>query len=215
MFEVAAKTAGYDGARGGGLAMCHGAPVPGSGESSVELLERARRGDATALNRLCTRYRPSMVRWASGRLPHWARDVIDTNDLVQDALLRTLTHIERFEPRHDGALRAYLRQAVLNRIHDQIRRVRRQPALSEMRDDEQHRGPSPLEEAVGSEVLERYEAALTRLRPEDREAIVARVELGLEYAQVAESLGKPSVEAAQMAVSRALVRLAWEMGHER
>ena len=68
---------------------------------------------------------------------------------------------------------------------------------------------------MGSEVFARYEAAMERLRPEEREAVIARVELGLSHAEVAESLGKPSPAAAHMAVSRALVRLAEEMAHER
>ena len=54
-------------------------------------------------------------------------------------------------------------------------------------------------------------AALTRLRTEEREAIVARVEMGLSYQEIAEALGKPTPEAARMAVSRALMRLAREM----
>ena len=77
------------------------------------------------------------------------------------------------------------------------------------------RGPPrirrPLEEAIGQEALERYEAALARLRPDDREAIILRIEMRYPYAEVATALGKPSVAAAQMAVSRALVRLAEEM----
>lgn len=36
---------------------------------------------------------------------------------------------------------------------------------------------SPPEQAIGREALERYEAALERLRPEEREVIIARVEL--------------------------------------
>ena len=52
---------------------------------------------------------------------------------------------------------------------------------------------------------------MERLRPEDREAIIARIEMGLEYSEVAEALGKPSIPAAHMAVSRALVKLAKEM----
>jgi RNA polymerase sigma-70 factor (ECF subfamily) len=74
---------------------------------------------------------------------------------------------------------------------------------------------SPLEEAIGQEALERYEAALTRLRPDDREAIVARIELGLSYPEIMTALGKPSIPATHMAVSRALVRLAEEMAHDR
>jgi RNA polymerase sigma-70 factor (ECF subfamily) len=49
------------------------------------------------------------------------------------------------------------------------------------------------------------------LKPEDRDAIVLRVELGLSHAEIAEAMGKPSVAAAHMAVSRALVRLAQQM----
>ena len=63
----------------------------------------------------------------------------------------------------------------------------------------------------GSETLERYESALLRLRPTDREAIMLRIELNYPYADIATALGKPSIAAAQMAVSRALVRLAEEM----
>jgi DNA-directed RNA polymerase specialized sigma24 family protein len=54
--------------------------------------------------------------------------------------------------------------------------------------------------------------ALSRLRPEDREAIIGRVELGLSNHELAEVLGKPTANAARMAVERALFRLAKEMG---
>jgi RNA polymerase sigma-70 factor (ECF subfamily) len=76
-------------------------------------------------------------------------------------------------------------------------------------------GPSPLEEAIGHETLERYEAALERLRSEDREAIIMRIEMGLSYEDIVKALGKPSVAAAHMAVSRALVKLAQEMSRVR
>jgi RNA polymerase sigma-70 factor (ECF subfamily) len=43
------------------------------------------------------------------------------------------------------------------------------------------------------------------------DASIPRVEFGLSYAEVAETLGKPSADAARMAVVRALVKLAKEM----
>ena len=70
---------------------------------------------------------------------------------------------------------------------------------------------SPLEAAIGSQTLDRYEAALARLTEDEREAVVTRVEFGLSYAEVADALGKPSADAARMAVVRALVKLAREM----
>jgi RNA polymerase sigma factor (sigma-70 family) len=181
------------------------------GESSIVLLSRARGGDAPALDALCKRYLPRMKRWAHGRLPAWARGALDTHDMVQDAMINVVQRLAAFEPRHDAALQAYLRQSLLNRVRDEIRRAQRTPASGPLDDSRPSTEPSPLEQAIGHEALERYEAALQRLKPEDREAIIVRIEMGLPYGEVAEALGKPSVAAAHMAVSRALVRLAREM----
>ncbi len=180
-------------------------------ESSIELLARARAGDQAALNALIQRYLPSLQRWASGRLPRWARDMSDTQDLVQDTLIRTFKRIEAFDPRGEGALQAYLRQGILNRIRDELRRAGRQPVVSVLDSQTEDAGASPLEHAIGAEAVDRYERALSRLRPEDREAIIARVELNQSNQEIAVMLGKPSANAARMAVERALVRLADEM----
>jgi RNA polymerase sigma factor (sigma-70 family) len=179
--------------------------------TTADLLQRARLGDADALNDLFARYLPSLRRWARGRLPRWTRDLRDTEDVVQETLLQTLKHIDAFEPRHEGALQAYLRQALVNRVRDEVRRVGRRGQTAEILDEHPEPRPSPLEEAIGHEALARYEAALARLRPEEREVIIARVELGQSYQQIAASHGKASADAARMAVSRALVRLAEEM----
>lgn len=116
-----------------------------------------------------------------------------------------------FEPAREGALQAYLRQAVMNRIRDEIRRKRRKPEREELEGTEVDEGRSPLEKAIGMEEIERYEKALGRLRPEEREAIILRVELGYSYDDVANLLGKPTSGAAHKATKRALVRLAEEM----
>ena len=157
------------------------------------------------------RHLPPLRRWAKGRLPNWARDVTDTDDLVQDALLRTLRSIEDFEARWPGALLAYLRQAVLNRIRDEVRRRVRRPEETGLDGLEVNPGVSPLEAAIGRESLERYERALATLTPEDQEAIVGRVEMGYSYEELAEVLGRPSSEAARKAARRALSRLVQQM----
>ena len=94
------------------------------------------------------------------------------------------------------------------------RKQRRSGATDPIDDDIPAYQPSAFELALGRETLDRYDRALEALRPEDREAIIARRELGLPYSDVAAALGKPSVAAAQMAVSRALVKLAEGMAHE-
>ena len=186
-----------------------------SATASVVLLERARAGDAAALNQLLRRYLPRLSRWASGRLPRWARDVSDTDDLVQDTLVRTMANLDHFEPRGEGALQAYLRGAVMNRIRDEIRRRQRIPAAATLDGNLPADTRSPLEETLGAEVLAWYDRALEALDPESREAVVGRIEMGFSFAELAEALGKSSPDAARMAVSRALVKLAEVMRRER
>lgn len=180
-------------------------------DSTFALIERARAGDQQALERLFARHLEPLQRWARGRLPQWARDLAETDDLVQDTLLQTFKRIGDFEPRRVGALQAYLRQAVLNRLRDELRRHSRRPDMADLDGLELAADESPLEQAIGREAVELYEVALQRLRPEEREAIIARVELDFTYQEMALALGKPSAEAARKAAQRALVRLAEEM----
>lgn len=189
--------------------------VPPALDSTLDLVQRAKAGDPGALDRLLARCLPALRRWASGRLPRSQRDLMDTDDLVQETVIRAVRRLSDFEPRHDGALQAYLRQAVMNRIRDEIRHSSRMPVITEIDDNARDREASPLETAIGREAVEQYEAALGRLRPEDREAIVARVEMDFSYEEVAQALGKPSAGAARVAISRALVRLAEEMNRGR
>jgi RNA polymerase sigma-70 factor (ECF subfamily) len=184
---------------------------PLSPETTVELLELAKDGDPEALDRLLERCVPALKRWAHGRLPLQARSMSDTADIVQDTIISAMRRLEAFESRHQGALQAYLRQAVMNRIRDVIRQYKRRPEISGLTDDIQDEATSPLEAAIGAENLERYEAALQRLKPTEREAIIGRLEMLYGYDELATVLGRPSAAAARMAVTRAMKRLAEEM----
>lgn len=183
----------------------------GDPQSSQRLLEQARRGDRAALERLFQRYLPSLRRWARGRLPHGVRDAADTEDIVQEAALNVFRRLEHFEPRRRQALRAYLRQAVRNRVRDALRHDERHPAPLELDETAPGRGPSPLEQAIEGQNVARYRAGLARLRADERELVVARVELGYSYEQIAYATGRPSADAVRVAVRRALLRLAQEM----
>ena len=186
-----------------------------SASSSEELWKRAQDGDSRALNRLFARYLPRLYRWARGRVPTWARDGVDTADIVQEVLLRTLRRLDAFEPQREGAVFAYLRRALLNRIRDQFRGISRRPQVDPLIDGLDERvssdDESPLDIVIAHSDRARYEAALKRLRPIDRQAIVASIELGYTYEQVALALDKPSAPAARLAVRRALIRLGREM----
>ena len=149
-----------------------GGAAPGSGReqaggpsvaSSMDLLGQARRGDVAARNELFERYWPRLERWARGRLPSRARDLYDTVDLVQETFLGALGRLEDFEPESSASLQAYLRASILNRIRTLARLSRppgtRLPLAAEPPDS----GPSPLEDLIGRDAVERYERALARL----------------------------------------------------
>jgi RNA polymerase sigma-70 factor (ECF subfamily) len=180
-----------------------------------ELLRRAKDGDELARDQLLARYLPRLQRWASGRLPLFARSLLDTSDLVQETLLRTLEGLEAIEVRGPGGFQAYVRRAILNRIRDQVRWASRRPGLGGVPEDLADPTPSPLENAIGTEVLERYERALASLDETDRELLHLRIELDFDYEEIASMTGRPSRDAVRMAVQRALTRLAEAMGHAR
>ncbi len=187
-------------------------PLPD--ESTQGLLGRLRHGDRQALDVLLVRVGPRLRRWAAGRLPQHAREGADTEDLIQDTLVHALPHLSTFEATGRGALHAYLRQAVLNRIRDRWRQWKRRPAGTPLRDDLHDPAASPLDLTIGHDVARRYEAALSRLREEDRALIVGRVERGCGYEELAATLGKPTVSATRKATERALLRLATEMDRD-
>ena len=178
---------------------------------SRELLQRAQAGDSQAMSRLFSRYLPTLSRFAHQRVPHWARNAMDTGDLVQETILHAFGRLKFFEPRQDGALLGYLRRSLLNRIRDQFRHAKRHPANVELDESTEDGGASPLELTITEEERSRYRSGLEKLRPADREAIVGRLELGYSYDQLALVLRKPTPEAARLAVRRALGRLAEQM----
>lgn len=182
---------------------------------TTELLQRAKSGDARALESLLARYLPRLQRWASGRLPMRARSLLDTHDLVQETLMRTVQGLDRIEVRGPGGFQAYVRQAVINRIRDQVRYADRRPGPEGIPEDLADEAPSPLEQAIGSEVVERYEHAMQQLSEEDRELLHLHIELDYDYGEIVTMTGRSSRDAVRMAVQRALRRLAEGMGHER
>jgi RNA polymerase sigma-70 factor (ECF subfamily) len=175
-------------------------------ESTGALLEGIRDGDAAATARLVKRYLPILRRWAHGRLPAKARDMSDTDDLVQVALIRGLAKLEGFEQRRTGAFLAYMRQIVRNQIRDEIRKPGRD-RLVELSEDLPDGGASPLEEAIGRESLECYQAALQTLPSKQREAVVMRLEMGFSYREIAETLGQGTEEGVRISIRRGLMRL--------
>lgn len=180
-----------------------------------DLVLSAKEGRRDALEALLARYRPRLARWAAGRLPLRARSLLDTGDLVQETLLRAIENIGSIQVKGPGGFEAYVRQAVLNRIRDQVRWAHRRAGSEEPSEDLADHAPSPLEEAIGSDVVRRYEEAMASLSEEERQLLHLRIELDLDYDEITTMMGRPSVGATRMAIQRALHKLAYTMGHRK
>lgn len=181
-----------------------------------DLLRRAQQGDEAALQGLMARYRPRLERWASGRLPSHARALLDTGDLVQETLMKTFVGLDQIEARGPGMFQAYVRKAILNRIRDELRRARiRKSAGASESELVVDNAPSPLELAIGADVLDRYERAMAQLSEDERQLLHFRVELGFTFEEIAVILERSTPDAVRMAAGRALSKLSRTMGHER
>ena len=182
-------------------------PDPIPAESSLSLLARAQAGDHAALDLLIERYRPRLRRWAHHRLPPWARDLADTDDLVQETLLSTVRNLQGFTPEHAAGFQNYIRTAIANAVRNHVRRARRRKLSvgldSEIPSDER----SPLEQAVGRQRIARYESALAQLEPDEREAVVARLEFGFTHLELAAALGKATPDAARKLCRKSIDKL--------
>ena len=189
-----------------------GHPAPHPHETTAVLLTLSRNGDTGARDRLFLRVLPTLRHWAHRRLPLQSRGLRDTDDLVQDTLVRAVRRLHAFDHRGEGAFLAYLRQILLNVVRDEWRSVQNRPAVEALGDHHADTAPSLIEQAIGADQLARFERALEQLPDEQQHAVMLRIEFGYSHQQIAEALGKPSANAARMTVARALVRLAEALG---
>jgi RNA polymerase sigma-70 factor, ECF subfamily len=183
---------------------------------STELLARFQAGDASSLERLWGRYLPRLKRWAHGRLPASLRDATATDDLVQEAFVRSLSHLKSLQPRGPQSLFCYFRTIIFNQIRNYLRQQKRRPRRTDVDFEvESAVDPTPLEQLISAEALDRYDRARATLSESDQDIIVSFVELRCTDAEIAELLDKPSVDAARMARGRAISRLARAMREDK
>jgi RNA polymerase sigma factor (sigma-70 family) len=179
--------------------------------STVDLTIRARDGDQDALEALCLRCLKSLTCYAAGRLPSSIKGMIETQDIVLQAVQKGLSRLNEFDHRHQGALIAYMRRILKNLIIDHWRASARKGVPVPL--DEEQAAPSrtPLENVLDHEQIELYEKALERVRSRDAELVRLRIDEQLGYAEIAVHLGLPTENAARIAVKRAVLRVAHEM----
>jgi RNA polymerase sigma factor (sigma-70 family) len=180
-------------------------------DSTRGLFFRAKNGDLEAREKLWKKLRERLCRYAHGRLPKRLRSLMETEDVVQDALAQTFRRVDLFDPKHSGAFGVALFVAMKRCLIDQHRRASRQPVAEGTATSLAAEGLSPMEEAIEKEKLEHVLTARGKLSEEDQALLNGRLELLLNWSEMALMFGKPSPDAARVAFERAVKRLVAKM----
>jgi RNA polymerase sigma-70 factor, ECF subfamily len=161
----------------------------------LELIQRARAGDAAALGELLEKNRGYMHAVAEKLLDDRAAARIHASDLVQQTCLSVHKQIREFDGKDPAQFVAWLRQiherniqnAMRDQLHAAKRAITREERLGNA--DVQAAQTSPSQHAVRNEESARLARAIAQLPDDEREAIRRRYLDGEPLGQVADAMG--------------------------
>lgn len=177
-------------------------PVPVTNDAS--LAERIRAGDARGLEALFRVYYEPLCRFAAS----YVRSDADAEDLVQGTFVQLWEQRDRWVLR--GSVRAYLytavRNAALNVLKHRLVEQRTLGDDSIRRIGMAERVPTPHEYAVGQEVEQAIDRAISALPERYRQVITLRAQHHLTIPEIARILDLP-VKTAETRAARAVQAL--------
>jgi RNA polymerase sigma-70 factor, ECF subfamily len=166
-------------------------------QESGPLIDRARAGDAAALEQLLASLAPAVHRFGL----RMCGSSSDAQDVLQETLLSIATHVRDFEGR--SSLSSWVFTLARNACIKRRRGRKNQEHLgNDVLNAQRAETPSPEQRALDSELAAVLTRALDALPDDYREAIELRDVEGLSATQAAEALGI-SVEALKSRLHRA------------
>jgi RNA polymerase sigma-70 factor, ECF subfamily len=187
-----------------------------SGEISNELLQQAQAGSPDALNRLYERCSGRLLALIRLRLGKDLRGRLESRDILQATLLKSLEHLGDFKGDHTRSLMAWLARIAEHEIRDRAdfqHRQMRDAAREEAIVDDAPIAAltrSALSRVILDEQAAQLEAALESLSDAHREIILLRKFEELSFADIGARLGK-SEDACRMLLARAMTALTLRM----
>jgi RNA polymerase sigma-70 factor (ECF subfamily) len=178
------------------------------------LVERAKAGDASALNDLFARYHQTMVEVARRKIGPKLRMKEDPDDLAQTTFREATRDFSRYEYQGQGSLLRWLVQILQNKIRDKAEFYaagKRDTAREHSADDDDGAGAFDISspDLSVTQVVQRGEdyqllrEALEDLSPEHRLAITLVFFQGLSLREAGERMGGKSEDAVRMMLRRA------------
>ena len=174
-------------------------------DRAKSLVEQAKAGDRAAFDTLLRDYQPRLERLVAARLGRQLRETVETEDILQEALLRAFRSLATFEWQRDDAFFAWLAGIVKNVIRTASQKGGRHRWI-ELETDVAATHTSPSKGLRREERFDRLQEALGKLSADHREVILlARIER-LRIKEIAERMGR-SPEATKQLLVRALRKL--------
>jgi len=181
--------------------------------------QTARDGSDSALGELLNACRPYLLLIANKELPDQIQAKGGASDLVQDTFLEARRDFHQFQGGTEAELLGWLRGILLHNVANFTRRFRdtdkravgREVAFEIVPPNDLAQHDSPGARLVRRERDEALHAAIERLPPHYREAVIARNYEGLSFSELGERLGS-SEEAARKVWTRAIEHLQELLG---
>lgn len=176
-------------------------------EIDTVTLERARAGDRDACRAVVVRYQRLVFHTAARVL---GRSSPDLDDVAQDAMLKVLSALASFDPKGSARPSTWIATVTARTAVDALRVRRVVVSIDALRDARDERmGP---DEALGdAQERHRLARALESLAPDQRAAMLLRVEHGLDHESIARALGV-EVGTVKSRLARAREKLARALG---
>jgi RNA polymerase sigma-70 factor (ECF subfamily) len=184
--------------------------------SSTDLLHRAKQGSEAALNLLYEQCAARLLAYIRLRLGRELRSKLESRDILQATLLKSLTHLHELKGDERESLMAWLARIAEHEIRDRADyhgRLRRDAAREVAVDDDAPLAAaerSALSRVILDERARRLEEAMETLLPAHREVILLRSFEELSFREIAKRTGR-SEDAARMLFARAMTALTMAM----
>jgi RNA polymerase sigma-70 factor, ECF subfamily len=188
--------------------------------STVDLLAQAKQGSDAALGLLYERCAGRLLAYIRLRMGRDLRARLESRDILQSTLLKSLTHLHELKGEQSESLMAWLARIAEYEIRDRVdyhQRQRRDAAREVAIEDESPlavKARSALSQVILNEEIIRLEAALETLSPAHRDIILLRKFEELTFPEIAKRLGK-SEDACRMLFARAMTSLTLAMDGDR
>jgi RNA polymerase sigma-70 factor (ECF subfamily) len=180
-------------------------------EPESELLDRYRKGDATALGVLVEKYRRPLF----GFITNMTRDGSDADEVFQEVWFKAIRNMALYRDKNFGG---WLMRIAHNTVIDRARRRKGMCSLDAGSEDEESGGGSlaailpasgqdPAGHAQSGELGRRITDAVAELPPEQKAVFLMRVEMDLPFREIS--------RIQRVSINTALARMHYAVGKLR